>query len=316
MKVTNKYNLPEVFYRAVKNDDYSPGDSDITVTQLKDPPRKIALQKLYADQLEEDCSGRGYSLLGQAVHVILERAAEPDAIVEKRFYMDVRGWKIGGQIDYYRNGRLDDFKVTSGYVVKGHRSGEKNDWDCQLNVNALLMAENGIEVNKLGVLALLRDWSKLEAMRDAKWANDHNTSPNYPQSQVAVVDIPMWGEEKTLKWLEGRVEAHQSAQAGSEEKLPLCTDEERWKKADSFAVMKEGRKSALRVLRWQDEAERWARDNGHATEANSYENTQENMPADIILKNGISIDHRKGEAIRCQQYCVARDVCSQFKEEQ
>ena len=292
--ITNKLNLPEVFYNAVKNDGYNPGESDITVTQLKDPPRMIALKKKHAGELQEDCADRGYALLGQAVHTILERAAEPEAIVEERYYSDILGWKLGGQIDHFKEGLLTDFKVTSGYVVKGHIAGEKNDWNCQLNALAFLLRENGLEVKELQVLALLRDWSKMEVLRDY--------SGNYPRHQIQVVGIPLWSHSKARDWVTERIRLHQAAL----KELPLCTAEDRWKRQDKYAVMKEGRKSALRVLDKMGEAEHWAFANNHAQISET----------EFKPNKGISIVHRPGESIRCQNYCSVASHCSQFKGEE
>jgi len=58
-KLTNKYNLPQTFYDAVKNDDYTKGDSNISVTELISPPRKIALEEKHAGEIEEDVSDKG-----------------------------------------------------------------------------------------------------------------------------------------------------------------------------------------------------------------------------------------------------------------
>lgn len=297
--LTNKLNLPEVFYNAVKNDGYNPGSSDITVTQLKDPPRMIALKKKHAGELSEDCADRGYALLGQAVHTILERAAEPEAIVEERYYSEVLGWNLGGQIDHYKESLLTDFKVTSAYVVKGHLSGEKDDWNCQLNTLAYLLRENDIEVKELQVLALLRDWSKLEILRDS--------SGNYPRHQIQVVGIPLWSHSKARDWVTERIRLHQAAL----KELPLCTAEDRWKRGDKYAVMKEGRKSALRVLDDRDGAEKWCQENSYG----HYEQLPNDFNSCLAFNKGISIVHRPGEPIRCQNYCSVANHCSQFQGE-
>ncbi len=298
--ITNKLNLPEVFYNAVKNDGYNPGDSDITVTQLKDPPRMIALRKQFAGELSEDCADRGYALLGQAVHAILERAAEPEAITEHRYYSEVLGWKLGGQIDHLKNGILTDFKVTSSYVAKGHVSGEKNDWHCQLNALAYLLRKNDVGIKELQVFTLLRDWSKLEVLRD--------NSGNYPRYQVQTIKIPLWSPQKARGWVFERVGLHQQAL----KELPLCTAEDRWKRGDKWAVMKEGRKSALRVLGNEIDAQMWAIENNWAA---AWGDNDPKGDVEFAPKTGISIVHRPGEAIRCQNYCSVADHCTQFQGE-
>ena len=85
MKITNKFNLPEAIYEAVKNDGYTRGDSDISVTQLIDSPYIRELKNNHNSEIEEDATDRIWSLLGQAVHTILERADTED-LKEERLY--------------------------------------------------------------------------------------------------------------------------------------------------------------------------------------------------------------------------------------
>lgn len=91
-------NLPQPIVDAVANDDYSRGNSDISVTQLISPPRMTALVREHWDTLEEDVSDRIFSLFGKAVHTILERA-ERVAIAEQRLYMKVGDWTVSGAMD-------------------------------------------------------------------------------------------------------------------------------------------------------------------------------------------------------------------------
>ena len=58
MKFTNKLGFPQAIADAVKNDPYSPGDSDITATQLISPPQQVALRKHCKDVIVEDVSDR------------------------------------------------------------------------------------------------------------------------------------------------------------------------------------------------------------------------------------------------------------------
>ena len=103
MKLTNKSNLPEAIKRAVENDPYDSSGSDISTTKLIAPPRIRVLQKRNWDSLEEDVSNRIWSLLGQSVHHIIERAKTRKEISEKRlFYKDdkiTNGWTLSGAFD-------------------------------------------------------------------------------------------------------------------------------------------------------------------------------------------------------------------------
>jgi hypothetical protein len=297
VNLTNELCLPEAIVAAVRNDPYSRGECDISVTQLIAPPRKVELERRHADELTEDASGRIWSLLGQAVHTVLERAGQ-NAFTEERLKMTVAGWVLSGAFDTLtltENGgkwRLTDYKVTSSYAVK---DGGKQEWVQQLNVLALLLREHGFEVADLQIVAILRDWSKLEALRDAE----------YPQKQVVVFVLPSWSHDERRAFVEHRIEMHKRARAGT---LPDCTAEERWEKPAVYAVMKEGRKSALRLLKSEGEALDWCLQNGHATLGHG-----DDDPIFPTLKRGVSIVTRPAKQTRCEAYCAAAAYCDQWK---
>jgi len=268
--ITNNYNLPRSLVEAIKNDSYSPGDSDITVTQLIGPPMIRYLRKKYSGEITEDAADRLWSLYGQAAHHILERAGLVSELNEERLYMFVNGWTIGGQLDNLclLEGVLSDYKMTSIWAVKGDI---KPEWEAQLNVLAQLCRLNGFPVEKLQIIALLKDWRRTESLR----YND------YPPVPVKVVDIPLWEEERVKKYIFERVLIHQK------EPVP-CTPEERWHKPDKFAVMKKGRKTAVRVLDSDEEAEAYI--------------TEKEIDTGYIV-------HRPGEDTRCESYCEVAKVC-------
>src|SRR4051812_15200780 len=111
--ITNDQNLAEPIYRAICNDQYK-GGGDISITRLIAPPRIVALRKHYEGQIVEDAVDRVWSLLGQSVHLIIERASEGmvDVEAETRLYMPIEGitlpdgknlwtWQLSGQPDIF-----------------------------------------------------------------------------------------------------------------------------------------------------------------------------------------------------------------------
>ncbi len=57
---------------------------------------------------------RIWSLYGQAMHAVMERADTDNALVEERLAMGIAGVKVSGQFDLYTGkGVLIDFKTTS-----------------------------------------------------------------------------------------------------------------------------------------------------------------------------------------------------------
>ena len=296
MKFTNASNLPKAIERAVSNDPYDSSGSDISTTRLIAPPRIRVLEKRNYDLLKEDVADRIFSLLGQSVHHIIERAKTRKELSEKRlFYKDEKitnGWTLSGAFDLLnREGHLTDFKVTSAWQVVHALKDGKPDWENQLNVldflcrknpNELINYKTKIKVKRLSVMAILRDWSLFQTMK----------SDNYPKKQVAMIPIRRWTEEEQDNYVRERIKIHQNAEKVS--KLPLCTATERWRKEDQFAVMKSGRKSALRLLDTKQLALDYLK--------------SQNMVEGV----GCSIVERKGEDVRCQHYCKVNEFCDYF----
>jgi len=229
--ITNKHGLPEALVRAVRNDPYT-GGGDISVTKLIDSPQRRQLWRQHEADIEEDVSERIWSLLGQAVHHILERAGT-DTMVEERLYAEVDGWTLSGQFDrlHLASKTLSDYKVTTTYKAKGD-----DNWTRQLNVLRWLAFQNGFIVDHLEIVAIFRDFRKSEAERN----------PDYPQQAVKVIPVSVWPLDETEAYIRERVRLHQLAQTGMAD--VWCSDEERWYTGDKWALVKPGGKRALRVL--------------------------------------------------------------------
>lgn len=293
MKITNVQNLPKAIVAAVTNDPYDSKGSDISATRLLQPPRINVLTKRHWDELEEDTSDRIHSLLGQSVHHVIERAAEnTDDLVEMRLFANneqTNGWVLSGQFDYLSaEGELIDFKTTSAWSAMDALQNGKDEWTAQLNIQDWLVRHNQSdvkhEVKTLHICAILRDWSKLRALQSA----------NYPKQQVVMIPVERWSPEQQDEYISNRIALHQAAQ--EVEEPPICTPHERWNKPDQYAVMKDGRKSAVRLLDTRDEAIAYCKDNG------------------LVEGKGAKIVLRKGEDTRCAHYCAVRDFCTHWKD--
>tara|TARA_R110000822_G_scaffold65505_4_gene160291 strand:+ start:1173 stop:2027 length:855 start_codon:yes stop_codon:yes gene_type:complete len=278
MKITNHLNLPQPIVDAVANDPYNSGDSDISVTRLIAPPRQVYLNKKHHEELVEDCSDRLFSLMGQAMHHILERGGDLEGhrIIERRLFVLIGGWKLSGQIDIWEDGTLDDYKFTSVWETMNGLSPEKI---AQLNILKWLCERNGIYVKKLRIVAMYRDWSKTKS----------KTERDYPKHQIGVIESPMWSEQETLEYICDRIDLHKAAEI----ELPECTDEEMWARPTKYAVMKEGNIKAKRLLDSHADALEWA------------------VTKKLTMKDHY-IEERKGEKVRCENYCAAAAFCKQF----
>jgi hypothetical protein len=282
MRWSNVLNLPAPLAAAIRNDSYK-SVGRISATGLIQPPQKRVLEYRHRDKIVTDVSENIFSLFGQVVHGILERSATPSEIAEKRLVVNILGWDVSGQADlvetlHASGGLLSDYKTLS---VMSFQMGGKDHWSQQLNTYAFLFNKNGIEIKELQIVAIFRDWSLRKARRDR----------DYPQAGVQIVRVPLWPMEQTEAWITERVRLHQEAEKLPDSQLPACSPEDRWQSEGKWAVMKEGRKSAVRVF--DSEAE-----------------------ADALLKEKDATHSkvsRPGEAIRCEDYCKAKAFCHQYK---
>lgn len=285
MKFLNRFGLPAPLVRAIKWSDRpaSFGDNTISVTTLLKPAQARAIEELHKDELETDVSEHVWRLLGQAAHVVVQRAASGDVgeISEMRFYWPLGEWKLTGQIDLLeKDGTLSDFKVTGTYSIV---LGEKPEWTAQLNMQRWLLAKNGVEVKKLQIVAILRDWQSSKAGPE---------EADYPASPMVVVPVEIWSLEKTEQFILNRLTDHEDA-TKDPASVP-CTSEERWERPAKLAVMQKGKKRALRLLDTQAEADTFI--------------------LNANLKD-VFIESRPAVNRRCEGgYCMASKWCTQFAE--
>jgi hypothetical protein len=294
MKITNRFNLPDAFYDFARNDKYSRGDADISVTTLIDSPRIRLMRDKHSDQLETDASDMIWALFGTAVHHVLESADDVSHVMmEERLYAEVAGWTLSGALDHQEvlpDGtiQITDYKVTSAWsVILG-----KDDWVKQQNCYAWLV-ENSNEgtnrqkqVSSIRICAVLRDWQRKRAEFDNE----------YPQSPVVIVDLPLWSAEEREAYIYDRVILHQDAQAESDlyDRMPECSEQEQWARPSKWAVHKTGAKRATKLCDSMDEAK-------------TYIEEQDG-------KDKLEIQFRKGELTRCEgNYCSVAEFCEQFK---
>ena len=293
MKYTNKHNIPQEIINAVHNDNYSRGKATISATGLLQPPRIRLLAQEHYDKLTIDVSDEIWKLLGQSVHTILERANEnsEDTITEQRMFATVKDWTVSGQTDSIdvKSKILKDYKVTSVWSIVSALQEGKAEWEQQLNIYAYLYTKNtGKTIDQLNIIAIARDWNKNQYLR---------SGGDYPPSPITVLNIDLWSDEEQEAFIKQRVSIHQEAEVDYliNDKLPLCTDEERGRRKDTYRVEKKGRKTAVRVLDTQEEANEYVE--GHKDSK--------------LLK----VVETKGECVRCANYCDVAEFCNQYKEE-
>ena len=292
MEISNNFGLPEFVVDALTFSTYSRGDAQISVTQLIDSPQVQMLQRELSNVVSQDVTDLIFLRFGTAMHKLFEQAVtDTGGIAEERMFFKHMDWNISGQIDLQEinidGATLSDFKVTSAWSVV---FGPKVEWVNQLNSYAWLVRHaKNVEVTKLQIIAILRDWNRRKAGNN-----------DYPDSPIQIVDIPLWNVEQQDQYMTDRIRLHQGAEAERLRggPLPLCTDEERWMKPTTYAVKArtadgKPRKRALRVFDSILEAEEFLHTKDHTH----------------------LIETRPGENTRCRNWCLVSQHCAQYQHE-
>lgn len=285
MKLTNKHGLPESIVNALRRPEYTKGKAHLSVTQLINSPKVVALSKKFQDELEQDVSEMVWSLFGSAIHKVLEHGKDQNHIVEQRLHSEVDGYRVSGAIDLQivsEAGRaIRDYKTCSVWSVLN----SKIEWEQQLNCYAWLVEKvTGASVTDLGIVAIIRDWNRRDAAKNEA----------YPPAPIKELPIPLWPMEQREEYIRSRVHAHAEAEFAieSEGDVPACTPEEMWEKPTTYALKKKGGVRALKVYLSQEEAEQ-ALD----------PKTQE-------------IEVRPGSRTRCESFCPVNHRCQQWRDYQ
>ena len=174
-------------------------------------------------------------------------------------------------------------KFTSAWALRQ----DKPDWTAQQNIYAWLVETNkNVPVLGIQICALIRDWSRREA----------SVKADYPQAPIQVIDLPLWSFEERETYIRNRISLHRDSKVQDDwdEDLPPCTDDERWVRGETYAVMKAGKKRAFKRCETQEEAEK--------------------VLKEIPEKDKPYIEKRPGEAVRCTgDFCGVARWCSQYQ---
>lgn len=275
-------NLPEQIVNAVKKDDYNNNGTYSATTLLKDP-KEIILFNRHKDEITEDVSEHVYSLLGTSVHYILEKAEEGEnQFKEERLYYKFGNDTISGKFDFYdmEEEMLGDYKVTTVYK---YLLGDNEHYRFQLLTYAYLLRKNGFPCKGGRIYQIFRDWQRSKAKFDK----------SYPQKPVNVITFRFY--DKDFTYIENEIQQRlaniHKYEDFADDEIPICSKENRWATDDKFAVMKKGRKSAMRILNSKEEAEEWMKNNG-----------------------GEFIQERPAESRKCVDYCSCCEFCNFWRE--
>jgi hypothetical protein len=138
MKITNKFGLPAPLYALANKQYYSKGDADYSVTEIISPPRIQRLRKRHDHEMEVDVTDMWWSIVGSALHVVMERSVVENFQNEERLVTEINGVRLSGAIDVQQVDEdgivIMDYKFTSAWALMN----EKPEWAEQQNIYGYL----------------------------------------------------------------------------------------------------------------------------------------------------------------------------------
>ena len=281
MTITNIKNLPQALVQAVSTAPHNENGC-YSATTLNKGTKEIILTKRHWNELQDDAADRIWATFGTAVHALLENQKD-NCFHEEKFSVAVSDSKVTGQVDSYdmETATINDWKTASVWKVQ---FADFSDWYSQGMTYAWLMTQQGLEVRHCRFVALLKDHSKSKARTDRA----------YPQSPVYIYSFDVIGEElaEAGKRIEAKVHDIENAELLEDDLIEPCSPEERWADADKYAVMKEGRKTAVKLFESIDEAQTYANEHG----------------------KGYFVEHRPATNRKCEDYCVCKQFCNFYKQ--
>ena len=280
MKVTNKLNMPAAFVNAVSTTRHNAAGC-FSATTLNKGAKEIILTDRHFDEITVDAADSVWAVWGTAVHALLE--SQPDNnFHEESFKVPVSNSFVTGQVDSYdmENGVINDWKTASVWKVQFN---DFSEWRRQGLTYAWLLQQSGLEVKKCRFVALLKDHSKTKAKNDS----------SYPQSPVFIYEFDVTPEDMadTAARILTKVQEIESAYKLDDDAIEPCSAEERWADGEKWAVMKNGRKTAIKLF-----------DNSADADAMAGE-----------MGNAYYVEHRPAISRKCGDYCNCKDFCNFYK---
>lgn len=288
MKYTNKDFLPKQIINACMEDDgHNPVDNVYHVTELIKPCKASVLERRHWDEIEIDASDCVWLVFGKAVHEVLQYGnmshfMQAEKYIEREIG-DEYGTKIVGRMDLYdpRWKTVVDWKTaTVTKVLKGDYS----EYRRQGLEYAWILKAYGKTVSKLKFTMFLKDWSKGQ-----KRLATIQGRP-YPESAIHVWEYTITDSdmEEIDQWIRDRVATIKRYETMVDNDIPICSEEERWASPTLYAVMKQGRKSAVKICSTAEEAQALI-----GTDAEH-----------------LYLEVRPGVSRRCEDYCPAAQFCN------
>ena len=271
---------------------------DYSVTEIIDPPRLVRLRKRYGSEVIQPLSSVIASMMGTAMHEYFEKYLKKWVFktgyegysFEKQLEAEVLGRRLSGRYDIRDNLDLIDLKTCK--VWKKVFDPNLKEWTEQQNCYAYLLAESmNVEIKRLLITAVYKDWQEGQSLRN----------PDYPNDQIEEYELTKWPHVTTKQFIEGRMMLHIAAEDLEDDKLPACTRDERWERFNGghqveYAIMKNSKSNRAMKL----------------VKTNIEDAFKEVQSIKGITKDSF-IEVRYAQRTRCENWCSVKDYCNDYK---
>lgn len=312
MEFKNDSNISLALAVFLATDDYDHEDDVISVTSLMKSTRQLVLaSRMPPTDGVVDVASLVSSRMGTAIHDAIEKSwlnptetlkalghpkrvyenivinptAEeiknnPKAIpiyMEQRSYKEIEGIKVSGKFDFVGEGMVQDFKSTSVWNYMNQNSVES--YKKQLSLYRWLNPE--IITKDRGLIHyLFTDWSAMQA----------RSTKLYPESRVFTQAFSLMSLEESESFVRQKILAFKKYKEVTEDKIPLCTDEDLWRKEAKWKYYKDPNKLGRSTKNFDTQSEALNR---------------------FVDDGSIGIVKEvPGQVVKCK-YCNAFSICSQ-----
>lgn len=221
MKIVNASKVPDIIFKWLQQDFYDSDEAEgtLSITTLLKPVQETVLIQRHNEDITVDAMERLFSLLGSGVHAVLEKVESKDIVPIERLFWEIEGRKISGKYDLIRkkSNKVTDFKVTSAWsVVYGSRI---DDWRHQLSSYRYLYFKNKkVLLSDVGsIIGIFRDWRESDAQKEG-----------YPKQPIMEMNVKLLGIDETESFLKDKVKNIIRTEPLADNRLPQCSDEDRW----------------------------------------------------------------------------------------
>jgi hypothetical protein len=296
MKITNNHGLPRAYYeKCGKLTGKHPrfDDTKYSATEILKGTKEILLTRRHYDDITVDCADLFFMVSGTVFHELMEGGEGEQEISEARLEAtftleDGTVVELSGGFDLYNaeTKTVTDYKNSKVFSVQRAQAGDDVKWRDQLRIYWLLLNKSGFETERGVIVASMTDFSKMAVLRDA----------SYPKTPIATITYSFTSDDypEAMERVTGKLEDIHRWLDASDDDIPPCTPEERWERDEKWAVMKEGRKSAVKLFDNQTGAESYI--------------------AFDTSKDKLYVVHRPGIPTKCVNYCQCNGFCSFYRQ--